>query len=66
VLIAGKGHETGQEIGGVMLPFDDVTVLRETLSAAGFTADAAGESAELAGQSAEPAGEPATDGNVIG
>ncbi|HET6209183.1 MAG TPA: UDP-N-acetylmuramoyl-L-alanyl-D-glutamate--2,6-diaminopimelate ligase [Jatrophihabitans sp.] len=66
VLIAGKGHETGQEIGGVMLPFDDVTVLRETLSAAGFTADAAGESAELAGRSAEPPGEPATDGNVIG
>jgi UDP-N-acetylmuramoyl-L-alanyl-D-glutamate--2,6-diaminopimelate ligase len=52
VLIAGKGHETGQEVGGVMLPFDDVTVLREVLSARGFTVD--------------PVAGSATDGNVIG
>ncbi|MCB2222944.1 MAG: UDP-N-acetylmuramoyl-L-alanyl-D-glutamate--2,6-diaminopimelate ligase [Actinobacteria bacterium] len=29
VLILGKGHEQGQEIGGEVLPFDDVTVARE-------------------------------------
>ncbi len=29
VLIAGKGHETGQEVKGMKLPFDDVQVARE-------------------------------------
>ena len=29
VLIAGKGHEQGQEIAGRILPFDDVEVARE-------------------------------------
>ena len=33
VVVAGKGHETGQEAGGVVLPFDDRHVLREVLSA---------------------------------
>ena len=37
VLIAGKGHETGQEVAGTMLAFDDVTVLREALSENGFS-----------------------------
>ena len=31
VLIAGKGHETGQEIDGVVHPFDDRVVAREEL-----------------------------------
>jgi UDP-N-acetylmuramyl-tripeptide synthetase len=33
VLIAGKGHETYQEIGGRTMPFDDVAVAREALEA---------------------------------
>jgi UDP-N-acetylmuramoyl-L-alanyl-D-glutamate--2,6-diaminopimelate ligase len=31
VLIAGKGHETGQEVAGVVHPFDDRSVAREAL-----------------------------------
>jgi UDP-N-acetylmuramoyl-L-alanyl-D-glutamate--2,6-diaminopimelate ligase len=34
LVIAGKGHEQGQELaGGVKIPFDDVTVAREALGA---------------------------------
>jgi UDP-N-acetylmuramoyl-L-alanyl-D-glutamate--2,6-diaminopimelate ligase len=32
VVIAGKGHEQGQEIGGRKLPFDDREVVREVLA----------------------------------
>ncbi len=33
VVVAGKGHETGQEAAGVVTPFDDRVVLREALEA---------------------------------
>lgn len=32
VVVAGKGHETGQEIAGVIYPFDDREVVRELLA----------------------------------
>ena len=35
VLIAGKGHETGQEIAGTVIPFDDRIVAAELLEAMG-------------------------------
>ena len=31
IVIAGKGHEQGQEIGGRKLPFDDREVARDVL-----------------------------------
>jgi len=31
VVIAGKGHEQGQNVGGVVSPFDDREVSREAL-----------------------------------
>jgi UDP-N-acetylmuramoyl-L-alanyl-D-glutamate--2,6-diaminopimelate ligase len=33
VLVAGKGHETGQEVAGVVHPFDDRIVLRDAIEA---------------------------------
>jgi UDP-N-acetylmuramoyl-L-alanyl-D-glutamate--2,6-diaminopimelate ligase len=33
VIVAGKGHETGQEVHGTVHPFDDRLVLREELAA---------------------------------
>ncbi len=33
VVVAGKGHEQGQEVGGVVHEFDDRTVLRAELLA---------------------------------
>lgn len=35
VVIAGKGHEQGQDVGGVLTPFDDRVVAREVLAAMG-------------------------------
>ena len=31
VLVAGKGHEQGQEVAGVVHPFDDRSVVRQAL-----------------------------------
>jgi UDP-N-acetylmuramoyl-L-alanyl-D-glutamate--2,6-diaminopimelate ligase len=36
VLLAGKGHEKVQSIKGATIPFDDVEVARESLTALGF------------------------------
>jgi UDP-N-acetylmuramoyl-L-alanyl-D-glutamate--2,6-diaminopimelate ligase len=41
VVVAGKGHEQGQEVGGVVHPFDDRTVLRAELAALSNGAGAA-------------------------
>jgi UDP-N-acetylmuramoyl-L-alanyl-D-glutamate--2,6-diaminopimelate ligase len=38
VVIAGKGHEQGQEVGGTVLPFDDREVAREALRSLGARA----------------------------
>jgi UDP-N-acetylmuramoyl-L-alanyl-D-glutamate--2,6-diaminopimelate ligase len=38
VVIAGKGHERGQEVGGVVAPFDDAEVAGEALRALKTTA----------------------------
>jgi len=35
VVVAGKGHETGQEIDGEVFPFDDRVVVRDALLADG-------------------------------
>ncbi|HEX2026101.1 MAG TPA: cyanophycin synthetase, partial [Actinomycetota bacterium] len=38
VVVAGKGHETGQEFADRVIPFDDRIVVREELEAAGLGA----------------------------
>ncbi|MGY1827802.1 UDP-N-acetylmuramoyl-L-alanyl-D-glutamate--2,6-diaminopimelate ligase [Blastococcus sp. SYSU DS0541] len=38
LLVAGKGHETGQEVAGTVHPFDDRAQLREVLAASGTRA----------------------------
>jgi UDP-N-acetylmuramoyl-L-alanyl-D-glutamate--2,6-diaminopimelate ligase len=41
VVVAGKGHEQGQEVAGVVHPFDDRTALRAQLAAHGFAGEIA-------------------------
>jgi UDP-N-acetylmuramoyl-L-alanyl-D-glutamate--2,6-diaminopimelate ligase len=48
VLILGKGHETGQEIGDRILPFDDRIVAREVLDGWSRSAKSAGDSGSMA------------------
>ena len=49
VLIVGKGHETGQEIGGVVTPFDDRDAARAALAGLEYPpGDATGESGSTA------------------
>ena len=38
LLVAGKGHETGQEVAGTVHPFDDRDVLRDVITTLGRTA----------------------------
>ena len=47
VVIAGKGHEQGQEIGGVVTPFDDREIAREALRARRQSAGAARDPARV-------------------
>lgn len=47
VLILGKGHETGQEIGGRVLPFDDRVVAREILRSGAGSADSGPDSGSM-------------------
>jgi UDP-N-acetylmuramoyl-L-alanyl-D-glutamate--2,6-diaminopimelate ligase len=39
VVLAGKGHESGQTAGGVTVPFDDRVVAREELARLGWTSE---------------------------
>jgi UDP-N-acetylmuramoyl-L-alanyl-D-glutamate--2,6-diaminopimelate ligase len=41
LVVAGKGHETGQEVRGVVTPFDDRLVLHAALRAASAGAGSA-------------------------
>jgi UDP-N-acetylmuramoyl-L-alanyl-D-glutamate--2,6-diaminopimelate ligase len=47
VLILGKGHEMGQEIGGRILPFDDTVVVGEILERIARSPDLAGGSGSM-------------------
>jgi UDP-N-acetylmuramoyl-L-alanyl-D-glutamate--2,6-diaminopimelate ligase len=38
--VAGKGHEQGQTVGGVVIPFDDVSVVRGLVGQTGVGRDA--------------------------
>ncbi|GAB2607930.1 UDP-N-acetylmuramoyl-L-alanyl-D-glutamate--2,6-diaminopimelate ligase [Streptomyces capparidis] len=60
VLVAGKGHEQGQETAGVVRPFDDRQVLREAIEAgpAGWRTAAPAAGAPAPDAAARPGGEP--------
>jgi UDP-N-acetylmuramoyl-L-alanyl-D-glutamate--2,6-diaminopimelate ligase len=60
VLIAGKGHETGQDFGTYVAPFDDAEVARDALRAAGHPGSAEGHGHERQ-RSAESAGSASSD-----
>ena len=45
VVVAGKGHESGQTAGGVTVPFDDRVVAREELARLGWDAPDGGPAA---------------------
>ncbi|MFP8887959.1 UDP-N-acetylmuramoyl-L-alanyl-D-glutamate--2,6-diaminopimelate ligase [Streptomyces mangrovi] len=49
VLVAGKGHEVGQDIAGVVRPFDDREVLREAVEQAMAARRNAAGAADVAG-----------------
>ncbi|WP_432486968.1 UDP-N-acetylmuramoyl-L-alanyl-D-glutamate--2,6-diaminopimelate ligase [Kineococcus sp. SYSU DK018] len=49
VLLAGKGHETGQETAGVVVPFDDRVVAAEELRRRAWSPVGAGTSTSSAG-----------------
>jgi UDP-N-acetylmuramoyl-L-alanyl-D-glutamate--2,6-diaminopimelate ligase len=51
LVVAGKGHEQGQEIAGVVHPFDDAAVLRAAIegSPAGHGPDSAARASERPG-----------------
>jgi UDP-N-acetylmuramoyl-L-alanyl-D-glutamate--2,6-diaminopimelate ligase len=66
VVIAGKGHETYQEIAGQRLPFDDAGEAREALAAA-FTSDpstwVASDATGTASSSPMPSRQPPSGGS---
>ncbi|MDQ1516836.1 MAG: UDP-N-acetylmuramoyl-L-alanyl-D-glutamate--2,6-diaminopimelate ligase, partial [Actinomycetota bacterium] len=67
VVVAGKGHESGQTAGGVTVPFDDRVVAREELARLGWSTRAAG-ARETAGtaSAAEKAGPAGAGGGAAG
>jgi UDP-N-acetylmuramoyl-L-alanyl-D-glutamate--2,6-diaminopimelate ligase len=57
VLVAGKGHETTQTIGGKALPFDDRAVARAALADLGYAGPSESRESGESSESGKP-GEP--------